>query len=451
MENLWELIINILEASVFYFLLNIKLEKKVIKHSYFKQTVMLLAQSVFLYLLNRLHISPLPVIFIMTFFSYIWAAVFFSSPNSLKLFWTIVYAISTMTADALTTIIPTKLFHYQIQDLLVDGSVRIPFTLVYIALLAMIIIIFVCFTTKTFQISTAGKFVFIILSIICISIEELILLEQINITNGKIDNLLMCVIFFLVMILFISLIFYIYSLGVEKDKNIKMIELHTISEMENKQYSQIIQSVSELRVMKHDLSNHLKTIQTMLEKEHFTDAQKYVSSLSGMFEHSYYTISSGNTPVDCIVTNKLQQADSADISVDYTIHLPEKFPLSDIESCSLIGNLFDNAIESCRQLEKEQRHITFSIKPYHNMLSIQMTNSSNGIYKTLKNGLLTTTKSDKESHSHGIGLKRINDIVSKYQGFLEITPEKDSFHIAILIPLDETANKTVNTVNGGKK
>lgn len=453
MDNIWEFIINILEALLFCLLLNQKLERKEFEHLYLKQFIVLFIQSILLYVLNQLNISPLLVLLSFAVLHYIFALFFFLSSNIIKLFWVIIYTIATITADALTTIIPTKLLNYDIKLLLAGGTLRLPFTLVYITLLAIIIIILLCFTTKTFHLTTTEKLTFITLSIICISIEELIILEQvnINITNGTANSNLIYGIFFLVMILFITLVFYIYNLGIEKEKNIKMAELHMISEMENRQYSQIIQSVSELRIMKHDLSNHLKTIQTMLEKEHYADANIYISSLAGTIEQSYYAISSGNTPVDCIVTNKLKQAELSNISVDYTIHLPNSFPLSDIETCSLFGNLFDNAIESCNKLEKSKRSIKFIVKPYNNMLSIQITNSSIGDYITTSNGLFFTTKSQKDKNSHGIGLKRVHDIVKKYQGFLEITPEESSFCVSILIPLEITDNTTNYVAKGDER
>lgn len=449
MNYIWEFIINIFEALLFCLLLNQKLEQKEYKHLYPKQFAVLLLQSILLFILNQLGTSPFYTLLIFIILHYIFADIFFASSNILKIFWVIVYTVATVSADALTTIIPTKLLNYNINTLLQGGVLRIPFTIVYITLLAIIIIILLCFTTKIFRLSIHEKLVFIVLSIICLSIEELVL-EQINVKHtGKPD--LLYIIFFLVMLLFITLTFYIYALGIEKDKNIRMAELHMISEMENKQYSQIIQSVSELRVMKHDLTNHLKTIQAMLNTEHFSDAAQYIASLTGIIDKTYYSISSGNTPLDCIVTNKLKQAALSDIRVDYTIHFSNNFPLSDIEICSLIGNLFDNAIENCNKLKKDKRTIGFFIKPYNNMLSIQITNSYNGDYITTSKGFFITTKKHSEKHLHGIGLKRIHDIVKKYHGFLEVTPGEGTFQVSILIPLESVEEKTILSIGGANK
>ena len=44
--------------------------------------------------------------------------------------------------------------------------------------------------------------------------------------------------------------------------------------------------------------------------------------------------------------------------------------VSDMDLCSLLGNLLDNAIEANCKFEQEKRKLQIEIKPYNNMLSI---------------------------------------------------------------------------------
>ena len=60
------------------------------------------------------------------------------------------------------------------------------------------------------------------------------------------------------MLLFLALTIYVYHLGIERDKNIKLSNQHILSEMEKKQYEQIISSIDELRYLKHDIHNHIQ-------------------------------------------------------------------------------------------------------------------------------------------------------------------------------------------------
>ena len=51
------------------------------------------------------------------------------------------------------------------------------------------------------------------------------------------------------------------------------------------------------------------------------------------------------------------------------------------------------------------------------------------------NGNLLTTKTSNKNE-HGIGIKRINEIVKKYNGIIEFDPGTEIFSVSILFPLD---------------
>lgn len=60
-------------------------------------------------------------------------------------------------------------------------------------------------------------------------------------------------IFVFVLFLFMIMLLFIYNLGVEREKNNKLLEENLLSHMESQQYEQILASVKELRIMKHDV------------------------------------------------------------------------------------------------------------------------------------------------------------------------------------------------------
>lgn len=440
---MWELFINLLEVTLLFLLFNRKLDRKPMSHSYLFQIINLFIQAVMLYIMNRLHVSSLYIILLFILIHYLYACIFFASPKIIMLFWSILYAICTIAADALTTIIPTSLFHIDLSQILITGTLRIPFTLIYIAILGLFIIILLCFGRQTFHLNKAEKLTFIFLSFLCITILQAILIKQITEfqNENEINDHFLSVIFFLVIFLFIILSIYVYNLGVQRERNKMLTEQNIISKMENIQYSQIISSVNELRFVKHDLHNHLLTISTLLQNQEYEKACQYIKNYADTLEKSHYIISSGNTAVDSIITNKIQLASANKIKTEYVIHLTKSIPISDIEMCSLIGNLFDNAIEACLHTEDiKKRFIKLHIKPFHNMLSICISNHSSGNYVTNKCGDLLTSKSPRSNNppyiSHGLGLQRIRDIVSHADGFIEITPDKDTFTVSILLPTD---------------
>lgn len=269
-------------------------------------------------------------------------------------------------------------------------------------------------------------------------IENLIVAGQVNIHTGSPETYadLLSAICFLILILFISLTIYLYHLGIEREKNIRLSRQQLLSEMERKQYDQIISSISELRYLKHDISNHLDTLHSLMANHAYPEAEAFVRELTATVNNNHYILASGNFTVDSILTNKLIQCKSAQIQVEYSVFLPDSIPLSDIELCSLLGNLFDNAIEACEQLpETEQRSIDFSMKPFQNMLSIAISNRTNGYYRIDKKNHFLSTKTIEDTPEHGLGLSRIQSIINDHNGIFNIQPTMDTFMIQILLPL----------------
>lgn len=435
----WELFIDILEALLFFLLLYHKLTKRDFAHNYKIQLIVLGIQCILLWYLNLYQFSAIFTVFLFFVLHFIHALIFYKEPYYVKLFWIVLFTIATITADALSTIIPTTILHINLFSILQNGTLRIPFTIIYISVLGIFIFVLCNTVTTTFALKRSEKIIFVLLAVFTLGIEQVILIEQLYMTiyNVSYKRSFLSILFFLVVFLLVSILIYIYNLGKEREKNIKLTEEKILSQMENKHYEQIIQSVSELRSMKHDMFNHLDVLSSMLQNKNYEEAVSYIKEINNKLDNSHYVVSTGHTAIDCIVTNKINEAHSHNIETLYTLHIPESLPFSNTEVCSLLGNLFDNAIESCKKLISDKL-IELHIKPFNNMLLILIENNSNGIYFTDKNGNLLTSKTEVcngINTQHGIGLKRVQTIVTKYNGFIEISPKPDKFTVSIMIPL----------------
>ena len=102
--------------------------------------------------------------------------------------------------------------------------------------------------------------------------------------------------------------------------------------------------------------------------------------------------------------------------------------LNDIEICSLLGNLIDNAIEACEKHVDEHRFINIKIQDKKGFLFITLKNSIHSKPK-IEKGVFITSKEDKITH--GYGLKSVNRIVKKYEGDISYTIEDKTFEIRI--------------------
>lgn len=316
------------------------------------------------------------------------------------------------------------------------GNMRILFSLIYISIIALFVIIFLLFTPQVFVLGKLDKISYFIISTICVILEEIVLIILLKqpIYAENFFHLLLFI-FGLTLFLFVYISIYIYRLGKEKEKNDRLIQSITINQMEARQNEEIINSTHSLRVFKHDIMNHMSILYKLVENGKNSDALKYIYQINNSIERTSYTISTGIIPIDCIMTAKLSKALDNNISIKHQIHFPANYNISDMDLCSLISNLLDNAIEANCKLDITKRRLQIEIKPYNNMLLLFISNSSNGIYLYGGNGNLLTTKTSNKNE-HGIGIKRINEIVKKYNGIIEFDPGTEIFSVSILFPLD---------------
>jgi len=234
------------------------------------------------------------------------------------------------------------------------------------------------------------------------------------------------------------IVFLLYEkISKEAEKNYDLMEKHKQYEITEQHNNEIVKIYSDIREWRHDYTNHMQVIMTLLEKSEVKDlsmdeAINYIKNLDTKIKSSSAIISTGNYIVDAIVSAKLALASAFDIKFDHTISLPQSLTITDTDLCAVLSNLLDNAIEACRKLE-DGKYINLEIIIVKNQVHIQISNSTNGEYQREDDGFKTT----KKGQWHGIGMKYIESIVKEYGGMYNIEANPNSFTTQISIPLTQ--------------
>lgn len=443
--KVWEFWVVGIESFLFFLLMNRKLELRKCTGIRGTESLVWMIYSIGLWILNQRQMSTVVTVFYALVLHFVITCVFTKSPLFLQFFYVILYSTYALLADVVSAMLPVVLFHENINQVLSGGGIRAVFTLVYLILLGVLIGLTIMIGKQNICLRTKEKLIFIGIALLCVTIEQIDMIAVVRALQQSRGNdfFMLVTIFVFVLFLFMIMLLFIYNLGVEREKNNKLLEENLLSHMESQQYEQILASVKELRIMKHDVKNHLDVLQTLLVGNHTGQAVDYMRQITADLNKVHYTLSSGNTTVDCIVSNKQSMAENVGILTENIIYLPEEIPLSDVEICSLLGNLYDNAIEGC--MRAESKRIWLYMKPFHNMLSIKIVNTSDGGYRFNSRNELLSTKAGKGNQNgmeHGIGLKRIREIVERHFGIMEILPEKEMFSVNILIPLHQGEQQT---------
>lgn len=215
----------------------------------------------------------------------------------------------------------------------------------------------------------------------------------------------------------------------------KTYEENTIlyqNQLLTKQVNEVQNIYMTMRGWRHDYHNHLQTLKAHLKVNQIEEARGYLDRLENDLDSIHSLIESGNVNLDAILNSKLSLALKDEINIHYRAEVPKDLTVSDIDLCVLIGNLIDNAVESCNKMTEEEgkRFIRLYVGVLKKQLYISVANATDELVRKLDEDYITAKRGN-----HGHGLKRINNIVEKYEGYINRKNEPGVFVTEIMLPL----------------
>lgn len=200
----------------------------------------------------------------------------------------------------------------------------------------------------------------------------------------------------------------------------------------NKQYAEVENMYRTMRGWRHDYHNHIQTMKAYLQMNKIDELEQYLNNLDKDLTTVDTVIKTGNVMVDAILNSKISLAKSKDINVNAKAIVPKELKILEIDLCVIIGNLLDNAIEACMKIDNpHDRFIRVYVDIFKEQLYISVQNSNGGKIKKIGKTYHTT----KESNSHGFGLIRVDNIVNKYNGYINRQNEEGVFATEVMLPL----------------
>lgn len=186
----------------------------------------------------------------------------------------------------------------------------------------------------------------------------------------------------------------------------------------------------EISKMKHDIKNQISYIGLLLEQQKYNEAINYIDGYVEKYSEVLNRFVSPNEVVNSIVNLELTKAKLYNIKIKVKAVIPSHLPFKDIDLCSLISNILDNAMENCDPTSENP--IILSIYKQQDFIRIYCENSVNpNIPKTTNN---VSTKKEK---GHGYGMKIIKNIAKSYGGYAYFERQENIFITDVLLELGE--------------
>ena len=187
---------------------------------------------------------------------------------------------------------------------------------------------------------------------------------------------------------------------------------------------------NEMLGFKHDFSKHISTLLSLAANKDMLAVESYLNELSQDFIRQEKTIKTGNEVADAILSSKISLAKSCGITVKADAEIAVKLSTGAVDLCIILGNLMENAIEACKNLEEKDRLIRIFMEMKNTQLYISVTNTAPAGKLTKYGKKFLTTK----GKGRGFGLARIDSVVERLGGYISRNSEDGVYSTEILLP-----------------
>lgn len=201
------------------------------------------------------------------------------------------------------------------------------------------------------------------------------------------------------------------------------------SDLINKQTREIQNMYRQMQEWRHDYRNHIQNMKNCLDGDQ-GELEQYLDDLADDLTRADTSVYTGNVMADAVLNSKLSVAEQKGVKINLKAHIPQGVAMTDVELCSILGNLLDNAIEACEKLPYEKRFLRVYIDKIKGQFYLSVQNASPPVRRD--KGNFRTTKAG----THGFGLFRIDRIAGKYGGYVNRQYEEGVFATELMIPMN---------------
>lgn len=204
--------------------------------------------------------------------------------------------------------------------------------------------------------------------------------------------------------------------------------IRTQSELQLAHYIETDKKYQESQKVIHDIKKHLYTLRKLSNIDN-EKAENYLRLIEEGMDSLVIGFHCKNQILSIVMSQKIAVAENENIKVNTDVEDLTLDFISDVDITAIFANLWDNAIDACRNVDHGDRFINVIIGQQNGFIVISFENSYNGIIKKEDNKI----KSVKEDHI-GWGLSILNATVKKYNGEFFTDYDENVFKTRLMIP-----------------
>lgn len=183
-------------------------------------------------------------------------------------------------------------------------------------------------------------------------------------------------------------------------------------------------------IYRHDMRHHLNLIRGYIVENASQKALDYINITQSDIEGFTPVRYCENSTINLILSYFASKAKGRDISFKAEAAIMEDISIQENDICALLSNGLENALEaSAQSKEKMERFVRINCQIHKCNLLIFIENNFSGELE-MKDGL-----PQNHREGHGFGVKSMQMITNKYQGFSSYTALDGLFTLRIVLPL----------------
>lgn len=277
------------------------------------------------------------------------------------------------------------------------------------------------------SITFVKKYIVIMCMYSAFLLVSLFIMVGLNIKNRSPETEMFLVLFFIISILIELLVLYfIMKAGESYEQQRKNELIKMKNTMLQKSLDETEQAFQLWRRSVHDYKNHVIALRQLAADENMEGIKEYLNCENELIQKKMFYIKTGNSVVDAIVNTKQRLSEEKGITFIVNAAIPKKCCVREIDMSNILGNLIDNAMEASQG--EEEPYIDLTIRQEKTFLVIKIINQYS---RDFSENLKTTKKKQK---FHGIGIRSVKSIVTKYEGEFSIDKKGTEVVVKILIP-----------------
>lgn len=250
----------------------------------------------------------------------------------------------------------------------------------------------------------------------------------------KDDYDVLIVLFYAVSVIAIIVVVVLYQDIKAKQEENRQAELLAVQIDSIRRHIEQVESFyRDIRGIRHDMTNHILTLERLYEGNRAEEAREYSKELKTELAQVTGGIESGNPITDVIIQEFKKEAEKKAISFHSEFLYPAASNINVFDISVILNNALQNAID--HTVEGETKHISIVSFRRNNAYIIEIRNSFTGCLQwDAESGFPITSK--EKAQGHGYGLPNIRRVAGNYSGDIDITLKDGEFCLCIMLMIN---------------